>query len=90
MAYQVKVTNSAERRIKKLQKNVQFRIYNLLVSLGENPRPHGCKKLKGKRNLYRVKNGNYRVIYSIEDDVLLVTVIWVGFRKEAYQKLNRL
>ena len=75
MAYQVKVNNSAEKSIKKFHKAVQSRIYNLLVSLGDNPRPRGCKKLKGIRNLYRVKCGDYRVIYTIEDDVLLVTII---------------
>ena len=90
MVYQVKVNNSAEKSIKKFHKAVQSRIYNLLVSLGENPRPRGCKKLKGKRNLYRVKCGDYRVIYTIEDDVLLVTIIRVGYRSVSYQNLGRL
>ena len=90
MIYLIKIQPSSRRQLKKLPQKVRYLVGKLIDSLGENPRPHGCKKLKGKRNLYRVKGGNYRVIYSIEDDVLLVTVVWVGFRKEAYIKLNRL
>ena len=90
MTYRIKIQPSAKRQLKKIPQIVQTLIGGLIDLLGENPRPRGCKKLKGKRNLYRVKCGDYRVIYTIEDDVLLVTVIRVGYRSVSYQKLGRL
>jgi len=90
MTYRIKIQPSAKRQLKKIPQRVQSLIGELIDSLGEKPRPRGCKKLKGIRNLYRVKCGDYRVIYTIEDDVLLVTVIRVGYRSVSYQKLGRL
>ena len=90
MIYKIRLQPSAKRQLKKQTPEAKFIISKIIDSLAENPRPHGCKKLKGKRNLFRVKSGDYRVIYAIEDDVLLVTVVWIGFRKEAYLKLDRL
>jgi mRNA interferase RelE/StbE len=56
-----------------------------ILRLGENPRPHGAEKLKTKEKLYRIRVGpgkNYRAIYQIQDDVLLVLVVKVGDRKD--------
>jgi len=55
-----------------------------LKGLEENPRPEGCKKLKGFKNLWRIRIGNYRAIYSIEEIVLLVDVRDIGNRKDIY------
>ena len=64
------------------------RIKTQIAQLSENPRPVGYKNLKGQNNdYYRIRIGNYRVIYTIEDDVLLIVVIRVGHRKEIYNKL---
>jgi mRNA interferase RelE/StbE len=56
----------------------------LLKELEHTPRPHGCKKLTGSFNTYRVRTGDYRVVYSIFDDVLVVDVIKIGHRKSIY------
>ncbi|MEM9216250.1 MAG: type II toxin-antitoxin system RelE/ParE family toxin [Cyanobacteria bacterium P01_F01_bin.150] len=57
------------------------------ASLAQNPRPDGCKKLKGKNKIYfRVRVGNYRIIYTVDDGVLLIVVVAVGHRKEIYKK----
>ena len=58
------------------------------TSLSQDPRPDGCKKLKGKNSTYfRVRVGNYRIIYTVDDGVLLIVVVAVGHRKEIYKKL---
>ena len=53
--------------------------------LAENPRPQGCKKLKGDDNLWRVRAGDYRIVFSIHDDLLLVLVIRIAHRREVYR-----
>lgn len=62
-------------------------IHDAAVSLGENPRPEGYTKLKGTDNLYRIRCGDYRIIYTIQDDVLIVLVIEVGHKKDIYKSL---
>ena len=57
------------------------------MSLAEEPRPAGCKKLRGYENLYRLRVGDWRLIYAIEDDQLVVLIIEVAPRGEAYRNL---
>jgi mRNA interferase RelE/StbE len=83
MPYQIEITNFAERKIKKLEEHLRGEVIGLIYKLAENPRPHGCKKLKG-REAYRVRLRDYRIIYEIRDKVLVVTVVDVGHRKEIY------
>jgi mRNA interferase RelE/StbE len=58
-------------------------------SLAEEPRPAGAVKLTGSENLYRVRVGDYRVIYAVENDFLLVLVVEIGHRREIYRKLDK-
>ncbi|MEA2526065.1 MAG: mRNA interferase RelE/StbE [Thermomicrobiales bacterium] len=60
-----------------------------ILALGANPRPTGATKLANPDNLYRIRVGDHRVIYTIEDDVLIVLVVSVGHRKEFYRDLQR-
>jgi mRNA interferase RelE/StbE len=83
MPYQIEITNFAERKIKKLEEQLRSEVIGLIYKLAENPRPHGCKKLKG-REAYRVRLGDYRIIYEIRDKVLIVSIVDVGHRKEIY------
>lgn len=83
MPYQIEITNFAERKIKKLEEQLRSELIGLIYKLAENPRPHGCKKLKG-REAYRVRLGDYRIIYEIRDKVLVITVVDVGHRKDIY------
>jgi mRNA interferase RelE/StbE len=81
-----------DRRVKKDFKSINAqdikRIKSAIQELSNNPRPDSCTKLKGdKRDYYRIRVGNYRVIYSIEDEILLVLVVRVGHRREIYQNL---
>ena len=76
-----------EKSVFKLLKNIPERDYKRIIAsistLANNPRPHGCKKLKGRPG-YRIREGNYRIIYEINDKILTVTVIGAGDRKEIY------
>jgi len=85
MSYQVEITPFAQRQIKKLPPDVQARIIEKLEVLADESRPVGVKKLKGEDNLYRVRTGDYRIIYEIQDDILLILVAKVGHRRDVYK-----
>ena len=83
-AYSVLIKKSAARELEELPKKELTRIIERIGALGENPRPPGCEKLAGLE-LYRIRQGRYRIVYSVEDDVLTVWVVKVGHRKEVYR-----
>ena len=64
-------------------KDVQ-RILNRIDSLAEDPRPAGAEKLSGDEK-YRIRQGNYRILYTIEDDIITVTIVKVGHRRDVYR-----
>jgi mRNA interferase RelE/StbE len=76
---------SAAKGIEKLPRTLQRRIFARLETLTTNPRPPGSVKLTGQE-AYRVRVGDYRVIYIVEDDELVVVVIDVGHRRDVYRK----
>lgn len=84
--YQVKLKSSAEKSLESLPAVVQHRIVLALRSLETNPRPHGSIKMAGSDNLWRIRVGDYRVVYEIQDDVLIVLVIRIGHRRDIYRK----
>jgi mRNA interferase RelE/StbE len=86
MSYQVVITIAAQRQLKKLVLAIQKDLIALIESLSEQPRPLDCKKLKGRQNQYRVRSGDYRIIYSVEDTSLIIRVIKVGHRRDIYQE----
>lgn len=85
MAYSVLLAPAAERQLKALAEATQKRIITCLKRLQHNPRPEGIKKLTGANDLYRIREGNYRVIYTIQDKELIVLVVKIGDRKEVYR-----
>ncbi len=87
MNYKVKFTKGARKMFKKLSQELQDRIKPKIDDLAIEPRPDGVKKLKGEENSYRIRVGDYRVIYEIFDDVLVVKVIEVGHRSEIYKDM---
>lgn len=82
--YRIEIRRSAETQLSKLPKKAAARIAEAIDDLAQEPRPHGCKKLKGGAG-YRVRVGSYRIIYTIEDDRLVVCVVNVAHRKDAYR-----
>ncbi|RZU63099.1 type II toxin-antitoxin system RelE family toxin [Zhihengliuella halotolerans] len=85
MSYRIEYTAAASRLIQKVPPPERKRVLDLTASLADNPRPHGCKKLTG-REAWRVRSGNYRVIYEIDDGRLLVTVVRAGHRRDIYDQ----
>ena len=84
-SYRVELTRSAEKDLRRIDKSQVATIYRGLESLSDDPRPHGVKKLSGADRTYRIRIGDYRVVYEIEDAVLLVLVIRVAHRKDVYR-----
>jgi len=84
-AYRVVLTPAAERQLAKLSNHVREMIAAALVALAANPRPSGCRKLADAKDLWRVRVRQYRVIYQILDDKLIVTVVKIGDRKDVYR-----
>ncbi|MBN8694643.1 MAG: type II toxin-antitoxin system RelE/ParE family toxin [Bacteroidetes bacterium] len=82
--YRVTLSKTAQKQLDKLPDNVALPIIKTIKKLSLNPRPHGYKKLKG-RDAFRVRQGNYRIIYEIHDQILLVAVIAIGHRKNIYE-----
>jgi mRNA interferase RelE/StbE len=83
--YQIKVSATAERQLRKLQPADRNRLIVVIQKLADNPRPKGCRKLRGYDDVYRVREGAFRIIYSIEDDCLLVLLLKIGHRKDVYR-----
>jgi mRNA interferase RelE/StbE len=85
LAYAIDFKPAALRDLKKLPKDIQQRISNAVSTLADDPRPHGVKVLQGGDGLLRLRVGDYRVVYRVEDRALLVLVIRVGHRREVYR-----
>ncbi|PHM07297.1 type II toxin-antitoxin system RelE family toxin [Nostoc sp. 'Peltigera malacea cyanobiont' DB3992] len=85
MSYEVKFSKGAKKQFRKLPLDVQERIQTKINDLAIEPRPNGVKKLQGDDNSYRIRVGDYRVVYELDDDVLIVTVIKIGHRSEIYK-----
>jgi len=83
--YAIEIAPAAERAIKKLSADIQKRIIKAILSLEDEPRPSGIRKLSGEDNLYRIRVGDYRIVYQIRDDVLIVIIVRVGHRREVYR-----
>jgi len=82
--YTVVLSKIAQKQLDKLSDNIAEPIFEALASLEKDPRPQGHKKLKG-RDGYRIRVGNYRIIYDIIDKELIVDVITLGHRKDIYE-----
>ncbi len=86
--YKIEWKQSAKKELRKLEKATISRIIRVVEDLSSDPHPTGCRKLQGSEHLYRVRVGNYRVVYSVENEVLLIEIIRVGHRKEIYRRLT--
>ena len=82
------VEDGAARAIRRLDRGAQRQVVTKLERLADNPRPPGSKKLEGTDGLYRVRVGDHRIVYRIEDQVLLVLVVRVAHRSDVYRRLS--
>lgn len=83
-SYSLVVKKSAERELRALPKPDLRRITDRIRSLAHDPRPPGHEKLSGQDH-YRVRQGDYRVVYAIDDDHRLITIVKIGHRREVYR-----
>jgi mRNA interferase RelE/StbE len=83
--YSIIFTNRAKKELLSLPNRIILILESKIDGLANQPRPVGCKKLQGSENEYRIRIGNYRIIYTVEDVVKIVTIIKVADRKDAYR-----
>jgi mRNA interferase RelE/StbE len=84
-SYAVEVKPSARKELEDLPDNLLARVVRKLESLRHDPRPPGCKKLKGYKDQWRIRVGDLRVLYAIDDGAKLVSVTRIAHRREAYE-----
>ena len=82
--YKILIKPSAVKELNKIPKKELSKITGRINSLSIDPRPSGCEKLAAQ-NAYRIRQGSYRIIYTIEDDKLIILVIKVGHRRDVYR-----
>lgn len=86
MVYRIEFRPAAYREFKKLNRDIQERVAGKIDSLAGNPRPRHSEKLTGGKNRYRLRTGDYRIVYEIRDERLIVLVVRVAHRREVYRK----
>jgi mRNA interferase RelE/StbE len=89
MAFQIELAPAAYRVLKKLTGDTAQRLADAINELADDPRPAGMKKLAGEINLYRIRVGDYRIIYQIENKQLVVLIVAIGHRRDVYRRKRR-
>jgi mRNA interferase RelE/StbE len=82
--YTIEFATSAARELERLPAGVVVRVRAAIVELEDDPRPRGCRKLRGEERTYRIRVGQYRVVYEVDDDNRTVLITRVRHRKDAY------
>jgi mRNA interferase RelE/StbE len=86
MQYAIIIKPSAVKSLDKPPRPIRRRVLDAFEELRTNPRPAGCVKLAGDENLWRIRVGDYRVVYEIHDNLLVVLVLSIAHRKDIYRK----
>ena len=87
-AYRVKIEAPAWKQLMALPISLQERLMNAVEKLEDEPRSAGCTKLSGADNYYRIRVGDYRIVYEIHDEALIVLLVRVAHRREVYRSQN--
>jgi mRNA interferase RelE/StbE len=85
--YKIEVSSTAEKALKKIPKKDLIKIVESIQILAINPFPEGCRKLAGEEGTYRIRQGNYRIIYEVGGKKLIVLILKVGHRKDIYRNI---
>jgi len=85
MTYRIELRPAALKALRKIDPHDRGRVQGAIALLGQDPRPPGAKALQGRPGL-RVRVGNYRIIYTVQGDVLLIVVVTLGHRKDVYRR----
>ena len=84
-SYSVSLVPSARKELRQLPTQDLVRVHQKIVQLAANPRPHGSEKLAGSDDAYRLRQGDYRVVYEVDDSAHQVTVLRIRHRRDAYR-----
>ena len=84
-SYRVEVSATAERQIRRLSREDQLRVLRAVRDLANEPHPRGCRKLRGYEDVFRIRVGTFRVLYSVETERVLVIILKVGHREDIYR-----
>jgi mRNA interferase RelE/StbE len=84
-SYRIEIKSSAAKELEKLPRKMIPRVVTAINELAENPRPHGVKKLAGFEHTYRIRVGDYRVLYNIFEKKLIIEIIRIRHRKDVYK-----
>jgi len=82
--YKISITNRAEKDLKRLERSTKNRIVTTILSLAEEPRPAGCRKIQSEEGVWRIRVGNWRIAYIIDVLSQEITIIRIAHRKEFY------
>jgi len=82
--YSIEIKRSATKELQRIAANDQERVIDRIRSLSNDPRPSGTKKLSGEEK-YRIRQGDYRILYQIDDETITVVVVRIGHRRDAYR-----
>jgi mRNA interferase RelE/StbE len=86
VACSVTILPAAARELAALPRATERRLRDKIETLAKNPRPPGCTKMAGADDLWRIRVGDYRIIYAVHDDVLVVLIVKIGHRREVYRR----
>jgi mRNA interferase RelE/StbE len=84
--YQIVISRPAAKSFEDLTESLQKRIAAAIEALGKEPRPQGVEKLSGRKDQYRIRVGDYRIVYTIQDKLLIVLILQIGNRRDIYRK----
>lgn len=89
MVYTIKFTPIAQKELGALPEKIKTQVFSKILALADNPRPANCKKLASFKGFYRIRSGDYRVVYQIADRILVILVVRVGHRGSVYKKVPK-
>jgi len=87
MEFRLEYKSSVRKELRKLAHTDRVSIIHKIELLKQEPKPEGSAKLKGSQDLFRIRHGDYRVIYQLKKDVLIIIIIRIGHRREIYKNL---
>ena len=90
MSYNVEISETARKYLSSLSAKSRRILGRKIDNLAENPRPHGYEPVRGSSGYFRIRSGIYRIVYTIREDVLIVTVVRIDIRNKIYKVIGRL
>lgn len=84
-SYEIEISSSAERQLRKLPRKEQERIVQAILPLAQEPLPRGSRKLSGYEDVFRIRVGRYRILYSVSGKKLVIIILKIGHRREVYR-----